>query len=61
MSDISASPIRVLIVDDHTLFRRGLAALLSRDARVLVVGDAGDASEAQRRDQRVEVRLAAVR
>lgn len=51
MSDISASPIRVLIVDDHTLFRRGLAALLSRDARVLVVGDAGDASEAQRRAQ----------
>lgn len=49
MSDMSALPIRVLIVDDHTLFRRGLAALLSRDARVLVVGDAGDASEAQRR------------
>lgn len=54
MSDISASPIRVLIVDDHTLFRRGLAALLARDARVLVVGDAGDASEAQRRAQELQ-------
>jgi len=41
--------IRILLVDDHTLFRRGLSALLSRDARVTVVGDAGDAGEAQRR------------
>jgi two-component system nitrate/nitrite response regulator NarL len=38
-----------MVVDDHTLFRRGLTALLSRDARVLVVGDAADAGEAQRR------------
>lgn len=37
------------MVDDHTLFRRGLTALLSRDTNVVVVGDAGDAGEAQRR------------
>lgn len=37
------------MVDDHTLFRRGLTALLSRDRNVAVVGDAGDAGEAQRR------------
>ena len=43
------TPIRVLVVDDHTLFRRGLTALLSRAPQVLVVGDAGDAGEAQRR------------
>lgn len=49
MADIHSSPIRILVVDDHTLFRRGLTALLSRDARVIVVGDAGDAGEAQRR------------
>lgn len=44
-----SAPVRVLVVDDHTLFRRGLTALLSRDPQVLVVGDAGDAGEALRR------------
>jgi len=48
MSPVSA-PIRVLVVDDHTLFRRGLTALLARDARFVVVGDAADAGQAQRR------------
>ena len=42
-------PVRILVVDDHTLFRRGLTALLTRDPRFEVVGDAGDAGEAQRR------------
>ena len=42
-------PIRILVVDDHTLFRRGLTALLGRDPRFCVVGDAADAGEAQRR------------
>lgn len=51
MNQTSSHPIRVLVVDDHTLFRRGLTALLSRDARVQVVGDAADAGEAQRRAQ----------
>ena len=41
--------IRILVVDDHTLFRRGLTALLQRDAQFEVVGDAADAGEAQRR------------
>ena len=41
--------IRILVVDDHTLFRRGLTALLSRDLQFQVVGDAADAGEAQRR------------
>ena len=43
------APIRILVVDDHTLFRRGLTALLARDASFQVVGDAADAGEAQRR------------
>jgi two-component system, NarL family, nitrate/nitrite response regulator NarL len=42
-------PIRLLVVDDHTLFRRGLIALLREDARFQVVGEAADAGEAQRR------------
>ncbi len=45
MSDM----IRILVVDDHTLFRRGLTALLSRDPGFEVIGDAADAGEAQRR------------
>jgi two-component system nitrate/nitrite response regulator NarL len=41
--------IRLLVVDDHTLFRRGLIALLTQDARFAVVGEAADAGEALRR------------
>jgi CheY-like chemotaxis protein len=40
--------LRLLVVDDHTLFRRGLIALLQADARFSVVAEAGDAGEAQR-------------
>ncbi len=29
-----SSPIRILVVDDHTLFRRGLMALLARDPQL---------------------------
>jgi two-component system nitrate/nitrite response regulator NarL len=45
---MTGAPIRVLLVDDHTLFRRGLKALLAGDERFAVVGEAGDAGEAQR-------------
>lgn len=45
----SSAHIRILVVDDHTLFRRGLTALLTADTRFAVVGDAADAGEAQRR------------
>ena len=45
-SDIR-TPIRLLVVDDHKLFRRGLVALLAQDRRLSVVGEAGDASAAQ--------------
>jgi len=41
-------PISVFVVDDHTLFRRGLVALLSQDEGLQVVGEAGDAGEALR-------------
>ena len=43
------SPIRVMIVDDHTLFTRGLTALLACDPRIVVVGDAPDAGAALKR------------
>lgn len=41
--------IRVLVVDDHTLFRRGLVALLATESDLDVVGEAADAGEATRR------------
>ncbi len=47
MSQNAQKPIRLLVVDDHSLFRRGLIALLSQDERFEVVGEAGDANAAQ--------------
>lgn len=32
------APIRVLLIDDHTLFRSGVKALLSRQSEFEVVG-----------------------
>ena len=49
MSASLPNSLRVLIVDDHTLFRRGLSSLLARDGRIVVVGDAADVGQAQRR------------
>lgn len=40
--------IRLVVVDDHPLFRRGLISLLSQDERFSVVGEAGDIGEALR-------------
>ncbi len=40
--------IELLIVDDHTLFRRGLTALLSQDGRFHVAAQAADIGEALR-------------
>ena len=39
---------RVLLVDDHALFRRGLAALLGEQPDMRLVGEAGDVNEALR-------------
>ncbi len=38
--NISGSKIRVFIVDDHELFRQGVAAILSRNPDIDVVGEA---------------------
>lgn len=43
-----AEPIRILLVDDQTLLRRGLAGLLNRNADMQVVGEAENGEEALR-------------
>jgi DNA-binding NarL/FixJ family response regulator len=39
---------RILIVEDHTLLRAGLSALLSRDADLEIVGEADNGRDAVR-------------
>ncbi len=41
-----ASPIRVLIVDDHEIVRKGIRALLATKRDIQVVGEARDGAEA---------------
>jgi PleD family two-component response regulator len=42
----AAEPIRVLVVDDHALFRRGLEIVLATEEDIEVIGEAGDGAEA---------------
>ncbi|MCZ7563339.1 MAG: response regulator [Burkholderiales bacterium] len=53
------APIRVVLVDDHTLFRKGLAELLEHGGTVQVVGVTGDPDDARRllREQRPDVAI----
>ncbi|MEN8238216.1 MAG: response regulator transcription factor [Actinomycetota bacterium] len=43
--EITASPIRILVVDDHRLFRDGLTALLDGTPDTVVVGNAETGTE----------------
>ncbi len=45
MSKVS-EPIRVMLVDDHLLFREGISSLLRRDDRFKVLGEASDGESA---------------
>jgi DNA-binding NarL/FixJ family response regulator len=38
--------LRILLVDDHVLFRKGVSALLSERKNIQIVGEAGDGLEA---------------
>jgi two-component system nitrate/nitrite response regulator NarL len=47
------SPTRVLLVDDHQLFREGLAHILNQQPDFEVVGEAGDGLEAHVKAQKL--------
>ncbi|MGH2785349.1 MAG: response regulator [Actinomycetota bacterium] len=47
----SADAIRVLIVDDHALFRRGLQMVLEQENDIIVVGEGSDGAEAVSKTQ----------
>ncbi len=44
-----AAPIRVFLLDDHEIVRRGIRELLEGEADIVVVGESGLAQEAARR------------
>ena len=44
-----AERIRVLVADDHALYRRGLEMVLGQEDDIEIVGEAGDGAEAIRR------------
>jgi DNA-binding NarL/FixJ family response regulator len=48
-SDVSGEMIRVFLLDDHELVRRGLRDLLEAEPDIAVVGESGLAKEAARR------------
>ena len=45
----SAEPIRVFLLDDHEIVRRGIRELLEGEPDIAVVGESGSAAEATRR------------
>jgi two-component system response regulator DevR len=48
-TELTSAPIRVFLLDDHEIVRRGIADLVSATEDMEVVGEAGTAAEALRR------------
>lgn len=47
--NLNQPPVRVMIVDDHEIVRRGIAEIVDRDERLEVVAEAGSVEDAVRR------------
>ena len=54
MTDAPEKPIRILLVDDHAVVRKGLRALLEREPGVEVAGEAEDGDQALRLVDRLQ-------
>ena len=48
-ASVPGEPIRVLVADDHVLYRRGLELVLGQEPDIIIIGEAGDGAEAIRR------------
>src|SRR5204862_725290 len=46
MDNRRSQPIRIVIADDHPIFRDGLQRLLEAEAEMKVIGEASDGAEA---------------
>jgi len=54
VGDASPTPIRVMIADDHDLYRRGMQVVVELDGTAQVVGEASNGAEAVEVCQRVD-------
>jgi two-component system nitrate/nitrite response regulator NarL len=61
--DVHSNVIRIVIADDHPMFREALRKLLETDSRLQIVGEAGDGRDAVRlaADRRPDILLLDVR
>ncbi|EXU63573.1 regulator [Streptomyces sp. PRh5] len=57
-SPANATPIRILLADDHALVRRGVRLILDREPDLEVVAEAGDGAEAIEAARSQEIDLA---
>lgn len=55
-----ASVHRILIIDDHPLYREGLKSIIARDAKFVVVGESGSARQGRLKARQLQPDVAVV-